>query len=153
MTDAASREAVERLHAAILEAWNRQDADGYASFFTVDAIVVGFDGSVMLGGVEIASQLASVFADHRVARYVRIVRGVRGLSADAVLLHAVVGMVPPGGDDVMEERNAVQILVAVREGKGWRARSLQNTPAQMDGRPEARESLTNELRAVLGQAV
>jgi hypothetical protein len=58
-----------------------------------------------------------------------------------------VGMIPPGGEDVMPDRHAIQLLVAMREHDGWRARSLQNTPAELHGRPEALEALTKELRA------
>jgi hypothetical protein len=39
----------------------------------------------------------------------------------------------------------------VRETDAWRAGSLQNTPAQLRGRPEAVEALTDELRAVDGR--
>ena len=152
MTGHTTTEDVERLYGAILDAWNRQDTDGYARYFRDDAIVVGFDGSEMQGRREIAEQLAAIFADHRVARYVRIVRSVRPVGADAALLHAVVGMIPPGGDDVMPDRHAVQLLVAVREGDAWRVRSLQNTPAELHGRPEAVEALTEELRAAIRQA-
>jgi uncharacterized protein (TIGR02246 family) len=150
MTALTGAEGVERLHRAILDAWNRQDAEAYASGFTDDAIVVGFDGSEMHGRAEIVEQLAAIFADHEVARYVRIVRGVRLIGAEAALLHAVVGMVPPGGSDVMPDRHAVQLLVAVRETGAWRAGSLQNTPAQLHGRPEAVRALTDELRAADG---
>src|SRR5215204_5828779 len=88
MTGHTTTEDVERLYGAILDAWNRQDADGYARYFGDDAIVVGFDGSEMQGRREIAEQLAAIFAVHRVARYVRIVRSVRPVGADAALLHA-----------------------------------------------------------------
>ena len=147
MAASTDAEGVERLHGAILEAWNRQDAEAYANCFRDDAIMVGFDGSEMRGRAEIAEQLAAVFADHQVARYVRIVRGVRRIGVEAALLHAVVGMVPPGGSDVMPDRHAVQLLVAVRETGAWLAGSLQNTPALLHGRPEAIEALTDELRA------
>jgi uncharacterized protein (TIGR02246 family) len=152
MTSGTTTQDLERLHGAILDAWNRQDADGYARYFGDDAIVVGFDGSEMQGRREIAEQLAAIFADHQVARYVRIVRSVQRVGADAALLHAAVGMIPPGGDDVIPDRHAVQLLVAVREGDAWRVRSLQNTPAELHGRPEAIEALTDELRVVLRQA-
>jgi uncharacterized protein (TIGR02246 family) len=152
MTTVTSAEDVEPLHGAILDAWNRQDAAGYASYFRDDAVVVGFDGSEMHGRDEIAEQLAAIFADHRVARYVRIVRGVRRIGVEAALLHAVVGMIPPGGDDVMPDRHAVQLLVAVQETGTWRACSLQNTPVELHGHPEAVEELTQELRAASGQA-
>ena len=152
MATVPGAEDVDRLHGAILDAWNRQDAKGYASCFSDDAVVVGFDGSEMHGRDQIAAQLAAIFADHHVARYVRIVRGVRRIGVDAALLHAVVGMVPPGGDDVMPARHAVQLLVAVQEAGAWRACSLQNTPVELHGRPEAVEALTEELRAAGGQA-
>ena len=108
------RDRLERLHGAIIEAWNRQDAEGYAALFAEDAIVVGFDGSEMSGRTEIAEQLAAIFADHQVPTYVRLVRGTGPLGSDAGLMHAVVGMIPPGGDDVMPERHAVQVLVVHR---------------------------------------
>jgi uncharacterized protein (TIGR02246 family) len=139
------------LHREILDAWNRQDAAGYASCFLDDALVIGFDGSEMHGRSHIAEQLASIFADHRVATYVRVVRSARRLDERTALLHAVVGMVPPGGDDVMPDRHAVQLLVGALDGGTWRAVSLQNTPAQLDGRPELVDALTEELRAAIGR--
>jgi uncharacterized protein (TIGR02246 family) len=143
----AETDAVSRLHADILAAWNRQDARAYAEQFTEAALVIGFDGSEMHGRDEIARQLGMIFADHEVATYVRIVRSVRAVSEGVALLHAVAGMVPPGGEDVMPDRNAVQLMLAVRSDEGWRALALQNTPARLDGRPDAAEELTEELRA------
>jgi len=142
--------AIEQLHGEILDAWNRQDGDAYAQCFTETAIVAGFDGSEMQGRDEIARQLRSIFADHQVATYVRIVRGVRSIGEDAALLHAVVGMVPPGGADVMPDRNAVQLLLVLRAADGaWRAQAFQNTAARFDGRPERAQALRQELRAAL----
>jgi uncharacterized protein (TIGR02246 family) len=137
------------LHRKILEAWNRQDAQAYAACFDDDALVVGFDGSEMHGRESIAEQLGTIFSDHQVATYVRVVRGVRRLADCTELLHAVVGMVPPGGDDVMPDRHAVQLLVGTRTNDEWRAVLFQNTPAQLHGRPEAVEALTEELRSAL----
>jgi uncharacterized protein (TIGR02246 family) len=145
--DGSPKDAVEALHGRILAAWNRADAAGYAEQFTDNAIVVGFDGSEMHGRGEIADQLEAVFADHQVASYVRIVRSVRAIGDGVALLHAIVGMVPPSGDDVKAERNAVQLLFAVRDDSGWRVAAFQNTPARLDGRPEAVEAMTEELRA------
>jgi uncharacterized protein (TIGR02246 family) len=143
--------AVERLHAEILDAWNRRDAAAYAKQFADDALVVGFDGSEMHGREEIAAQLEAIFADHQVASYVRLVRSVREIADGVALLHAVVGMLPPGGDDVMPDRNAVQLLLALRGADGWRAQAFQNTPARYDGRPEVAEALTDELRGAAGR--
>jgi uncharacterized protein (TIGR02246 family) len=149
MTGARGVADLAELHAAILGAWNRQDADAYADCFIDDALVIGFDGSEMHGSAGISEQLGAIFADHEVATYVRVVRMVRRLNEHTALLHAVVGMVPPGGEDVMPDRHAIQLLVGIRDGDGWRGVSFQNTPARLDGRPEAVEALTEELRTAL----
>ena len=144
MTDEA---AVSALYRQLLDAWNRQSAREYAVLFTDDANVVGFDGSQMNGRAEIESTLAAIFADHRTASYIGIVCSVRLLSPEVALLCAVVGMIPPDGADINPERNAVQSLVAQRHDGQWRIALFHNTPAKFDGRPEAADALTDELRA------
>jgi len=151
MTVPSEDDGLVGLHGEILDAWNQQDAAAYAGCFLDDALVIGFDGSEMHGRSEIEEQLRSIFADHQVATYVRVVRSTRRLAEDTALLHAVVGMIPPDGDDVMPDRHAVQLLVGTREGGTWRAASLQNTPAQLHGRPELVDALTEELRAAMGR--
>jgi uncharacterized protein (TIGR02246 family) len=42
-------EEVSALYHALLDAWNRHDAVGYAALFADDGYVVGFDGSEMKG--------------------------------------------------------------------------------------------------------
>ena len=74
---------------------------------------------------------------------------MRFLSANVALLRAVVGMVPPGESDLNPSVNAIQSLVAARDGGRWLAALFQNTPAAFHGRPELSESLTAELRAGL----
>jgi uncharacterized protein (TIGR02246 family) len=65
------------------------------------------------------------------------------------MLHAVAGLVPAGQSDLNSDLNAIQTLVARREDETWRIVQFQNTPAQFDGRPEAVEALTNELRGLV----
>jgi uncharacterized protein (TIGR02246 family) len=149
VTDPREADGLADLHGELLDAWNRQDAQAYADCFIDDALVIGFDGSEMHGRSAIAEQLVSIFADHQVATYVRVVRSTRQLDGRVALLHAVVGMVPPDGDDVMPNRHAVQLLVGTRDGDRWRAVSFQNTPAQLDGQAGAVDALTAELRAAL----
>jgi uncharacterized protein (TIGR02246 family) len=71
--------AVRELHASLLDSWNRRDAEGFASLFTAEGNVVGFDGSPVDGAVAIRHHLEQIFADHRPAAYVAIVREVRQL--------------------------------------------------------------------------
>ena len=44
---------LEKLHADLLIAWNKQDATKMASFFTDNGISIGFDGSQYNGKKEI----------------------------------------------------------------------------------------------------
>jgi hypothetical protein len=42
-------------------------------------------------------------------------------------------------------------LVVRKESEGWRIVLFQNTPARLDGRPEAVTAMSRELRAVAEQ--
>jgi len=141
--------AVRALYQQLLESWNRQDAATYAALFESEATVIGFDGSPMYGSGEIEATLRQIFADHVTAAYIGKVRSVRFLSPDIALLHAVVGMVPPGKSDINPAVNALQTLVAVSGDGRWHIAWFQNTPAQFHGRPEASEALSEELRQLL----
>ena len=127
------------LYDALIDAWNRRNADQYAELFEDDGAIIGFDGSEVVGREAIREHLRSIFKDHPTAGYVTKVREVRDLGG-VELLRAVAGMIPPGGGDLMPDRHAQQTLIA-------RDRIVfQNTPARFDGRPEAVEALTRELQ-------
>jgi uncharacterized protein (TIGR02246 family) len=108
--------------------------------------VVGFDGSQVEGRAAITEHISGIFADHVTAAYIVKVREVRRLAPDVALVRAVVGMIPPGQDDVNPDANAIQSLVATRRDGRWQINHFQNTPAAFHGRPELREVLTDELR-------
>ena len=148
--DPETQQALRR-YTSLLDAWNRRDADGFASLFTGSGSSVGFDGSQMNGREEIATTLRTIFADHATARYVASVREVRALGAGVVLVRAVVGMVPPGQSTLKPDVNAVQSVVVVTEGGRPAIALLHNTPAAFHGRPEAVKELTSELTDVLRQ--
>ncbi len=139
---------VRELYERLLAAWNRRSAADYAALFAADGNLVGFDGSPIDGRAEIEAHLASIFSHHPTAAYVSVVREVRMLSPDVVLLRAVVGMIPPGQSDLNPDANAVQTLVAARRDGRWRIELFHNTPAAFHGRPEERQQLTDELRRV-----
>jgi uncharacterized protein (TIGR02246 family) len=141
-------EEVSALYHALLDAWNRHDAAGYAALFADDGYVVGFDGSEMNGRDEIEQSLGAIFADHETGRYVGKVRAERVLAVEVALLGAVAGLVPAGKSDLDPQLNAIQTLVAKREDGRWRILQFQNTPAPFHGRPEDAEALTSELRAL-----
>jgi uncharacterized protein (TIGR02246 family) len=140
-------DAARDLYTRLLDAWNSHDAGAFAALFAPEGVSIGFDGSQATGD-EIREHLAAVFADHETAPYTARVREVRAIGADAVLLRAIAGMVPPGGDAVNPGANALQSLVAARAGEEWRVALFQNTPAQYHGRPDAVEEHTAEIERV-----
>jgi uncharacterized protein (TIGR02246 family) len=78
-----------------------------------------------------------------------IVREIRPLGPDAVLLRAVCGMSEPGAKTVIPAVNALQSLIAVRQNGEWQIDLFQNTPAAFHGRPDAVAALTEELNRAL----
>jgi uncharacterized protein (TIGR02246 family) len=142
-------ERVLTLYRQLLESWNTRNADTLAAAFSDEGSCVGFDGSMMNGRAEIASTLRGIFEHHPTARYVAKVREVRPLAPGVVLLRSVVGMVPPGKDELKPDVNAIQSLVIVTRGPDTKVALLQNTPAAFHGRPELAQQLTSELTDVL----
>ncbi|HWB85072.1 MAG TPA: SgcJ/EcaC family oxidoreductase [Bryobacteraceae bacterium] len=149
MDHSTAQREVAHLYQDLLDAWNHRDARAMAALFSEDSTVIGFDGSTMNGPAEIEASLAPIFAHHPTAAYISKVRSIRVLTDDVAVLHAVVGMVPPGKADINPAVNAIQILVAIRQNAAWRIATFQNTPAAFHGRPEVAEVLTAELRETL----
>jgi uncharacterized protein (TIGR02246 family) len=144
--------AVRALYDALLAAWNSADAATFSASFAADGETIGFDGSILAGQESIESELRRIFADHKTGTYVGIVRDVRRLSRDVAQVRSIAGLVPAGSADVKPELNAVQRLTAVRRDGEWKVALYQNTPAQLHGRPELVEAMTDELRRALGTA-
>jgi uncharacterized protein (TIGR02246 family) len=139
--------AARDLYARLIAAWNERDAARFAELFASDGSMIGFDGSQAIGP-EIREHLDQVFGDHPTAPYFAKVRGVRPLGESAAVLSAIVGMVPPGNDDVNPATNALHSLTAERGEDGWAIVLFQNTPAQYHGRPELVERHTAEIEAL-----
>jgi uncharacterized protein (TIGR02246 family) len=142
-------DAVTSLYRQLIEGWNAGDAAAMAAPIAPDGLVIGFDGSQMAGREAVEAELGRVFADHRTATYVTKVRSTAPLGPGAVLLHAVAGMVPPDGTEIVQDRNAIQTVVARRGVEGWEVALFQTTPAQFHGRPEDAAALTAELSELL----
>jgi len=149
-TDTTSSDRqIRRLYEQILIAWNQQDATAMAACFEEDGNLIGYDGSQADSRVAIEDHLRPIFADHPTAAYVAKVREIRMLSSNVGILRAVVGMIPPGSDDVNPAGNTIQTLVAVQNADGWQATLFQSTPAAWHGRPQDSAALTEELREVM----
>jgi uncharacterized protein (TIGR02246 family) len=147
-TQSADEAKVRALYHALMDAWNGRDARGYAALFMPEATVVGFDGSVMNSRALIEATLNEIFGHHQTPPYVSKIRSVRFPVPDTGVLSAVAGMIPPGQQDLNPALNAIQTLVAARQGNDWRIAVFQNTPAAFHGRPQLAEKLTEELREV-----
>jgi uncharacterized protein (TIGR02246 family) len=140
-------QAIVSVYTQLLSAWNAQDAAAMARLFADDGAQVGFDGSEAQGAQTIQQHLAPIFRDHPTKRFVHIVREVRQLTNDTALLRAVAGMVPRDSLELDESKNVIQSLVVRREAGSWRIALFQNTPAKLDGRPEAVAAMSKELKA------
>jgi uncharacterized protein (TIGR02246 family) len=145
----SSDHPIRRLYEQLLSAWNQQDAAAMAAQFEEDGNLVGFDGSQVDSRAAIEDHLRPIFADHPTAAYVAKVREIRMLGRDVGILRAVVGMIPPGSDDINPAGNTIQTLVAVEGTDGWRAALFQSTPAAWHGRSQDSAALTEELREVV----
>jgi uncharacterized protein (TIGR02246 family) len=139
---------IRALYARYLAGWNQRSGATVSGCFTDDGDVVGFDGSAHSGRLSIAADMRRLFADHPTPAYVGLVRSVRPVADGVAVLHAVAGMVPPGGDDLDPALHAVHTLIAVDDGGRWKIAVFQATPAQYHGRPDAVAALTAELQAV-----
>ncbi|MEC3967068.1 SgcJ/EcaC family oxidoreductase [Flagellimonas halotolerans] len=139
---------LEKLHADLLIAWNKQDATKMASFFTDNGISIGFDGSQYNGKKEIKAEIEKIFEHHQTADYIWKVKEVRFLNSEIAILRAIVGMRPPGQEEINPAANAIQTITAIKQNNVWRIELFQNTPAQFHGKPEKVEELTKELSAV-----
>jgi uncharacterized protein (TIGR02246 family) len=138
---------IRDLYGRMIAGWNAGDAAAMTRDFADDGQIVGFDGSEVSGREQIESYLAGIFANHKVASYVTLVREVRELAPDVTLLRAHAGMVPPGKSEINRATNAVQTLIAVRSGDRWQIALFQNTPASWHGREDDVNALTAELQA------
>jgi uncharacterized protein (TIGR02246 family) len=141
--------ATRELYQQLIVAWNKRNARDYALLFASNGSIVGFDGTQVNGQLEIGAHISEVVSHHQTAAYVTIVREVRQITSDVMLLRANAGMIPPGKDDINPEMMAVQSMVAARKGGKWEIALFQNTPAAFHGKPELSRNLCEELRAVM----
>ena len=149
MTSGSGDSEVRELYQNLLQRWNERDAAGMAGLYAEDGSQVGFDGSQLNGRAEIAEHLSQIFAEHKTAAYVGIVRELRLLSPEVALLRAVAGMLLDGATKLDPATNTVQSLVAVKKAGVWKVALFHNTPAAFHGRPQESEKLTDELRREL----
>lgn len=116
-----------------------------AEVLTSDAYVIGFDGSQMRGRDQVEKEITEIFEHYPTGQYVAAVKEVLELTADVVLLRAVVGMVPREHFELNSNLNTIQTCLMVKKENRWLIEQFQNTPAAFHGRPELTRDLTEEL--------
>ena len=124
----ADEAAVRDLYQELMDGWNRGSGDAFAAAFTEDGDLVAFDGTHFEGREEIAPFHQELFERcMKGTRLVGEVKGVRFLSDDVALIHAVGSTVMRGKSEPSPERDSIQTLVAVRQDDKWRLAAFQNT--------------------------
>ena len=125
----ADEAALRALYQQLMDGWNKGSGDAFASVFTEDGDLIGFDGTHLKGREEIAPFHQQLFDKWlKGSRLVGQVKDVRFLSPDVALMHAVGGTVMRGKTDPVPERDSIQTLVAIRQEDGeWRLAAFQNT--------------------------
>jgi uncharacterized protein (TIGR02246 family) len=137
---------IQSLYEQLIKSWNENNSENFSALFAEDGSIVGFDGSQANGKTEIQKHLSGIFADHRTASYVTVIREIRLVTPEVGILRSVVGMVPPGQKQINPATNAVQSMVAVKKNERFKIALFQNTPAAFHGRPEDAKRLTKELQ-------
>ncbi|UOQ84088.1 SgcJ/EcaC family oxidoreductase [Gracilibacillus salinarum] len=145
----AEHKKVESLYDQLIQAWNKRNAEDFAALFANKGEIIGFDGSQERSKERIYDHVAPIFRDHPTAPYVYVIKTAELLDDNTALLRTIAGMVPVGDKDIKSELNAHQSLLAVKEEGQWKIKLFQNTPAQIHGRPELVEQMTDELRKQL----
>lgn len=143
------QDEIKSLYQILIDTWNNRDAEGMAAQFAEQGVQIGFDGSKVIGREEIFSHLQPIFENHPTAPFITKVKDIRALGAEAAILHAIAGMIPPGKTEIEPSVNAHQTLVAVKKNNAWQVELFQNTPAQFHGRPELVEQMTEELNQLI----
>ena len=138
---------IRALYARFIAGWNQRSGVTVSSVFADDGEIIDLDGTLRSGRLSIAADMRRMFAEHATPTFVGIVRSVRSLTERVAVLHAVAGMVPPGGEAVEPALHTVHSLVAVEDGGRWKIAVLQSTPARYGGRAETLSALTAELEA------
>jgi uncharacterized protein (TIGR02246 family) len=142
--------ALRALYQQIMDGWNKGSGEAFAAPYCEDSDLVGFDGTHLKGRQEIASFHQQLFDKFlKGSRLVGKIRGIRFLTPDVAVMHAVGGTAMAGQSDIDPDRNSVHTLVAMKrsgDGGKWCLAAFQNTRAQYLGRPEQSQALTEELR-------
>jgi hypothetical protein len=119
MADASFDRELRSLHDQLLDPWNRRDASAMATLFAAQGNMIGFDGSMVDGTAGIEAHLEPIFASHPTPAF--IAKGAGRWGGNGIV----------AGD--------------CRDGAARKECSRRFRR----GRPELKEKMTEELRALM----
>src|SRR5215216_6736655 len=126
--DSADEAAVRALYQQLMDGWNQGSGDAFASVFTEDGDLVGFDGTHFKGRQEIAPFHQRLFDKWlKGSRLVGEVKDVRFLSPGVALMHALGGTVLRGRSEPRSRPSSPRAKRAVN-GASLRSRTLAYGP-------------------------
>jgi uncharacterized protein (TIGR02246 family) len=106
--------AVRDLYQQLMEAWNQGSGAAFASVFTEDGDLVGFDGAHLRGRDEIAPFHQQLFDKWLKGSRVGKVQDMRFLAPDVAVMHALGGTIMRGKSKPSPGRDSIQTLVATK---------------------------------------
>ena len=124
--DLKAKTRLERLMMNLEEAWNRSDAQAYASYFTEDASFVARGGVLWEGREEIQRQQTAAFAGplRYTILHFRAWR-VRFITSRVAIVHAAMEIVHPWNASLNGQLLASMVFTMVHED--WRVAAQHNS--------------------------
>jgi uncharacterized protein (TIGR02246 family) len=120
--------AVRDVYRQVMDGWNQGSGAAFASMFTDDGDLVGFDGVRFKGRHEIAPFHQQLFDKWlKGSRLVGKVEDVRFLGPDVAVMHVIGGTVMRGKSEPDPARDSIQTLVVTRQDGEWKVAAFQNT--------------------------
>ena len=115
-------EILERL----VDAWNRDDMDGFVALFTADATYVSGAGVLLKGSQAIRDGLSKQRGSGESDTVEITDASVSLVTSDVALVHSNWKM-PGRTDERLQSRKGIFTLVVIRDHDRWRIAALQNT--------------------------
>jgi uncharacterized protein (TIGR02246 family) len=134
-TASTDEAAVRDLYRQLMDGWNQGSGAAFASVFTKNGDLIGFDGTHLKGREEINSFHQELFDKWlEGTRLVGEVENVTFPAPDVAVVHAVGGTILSGKSTPVPERDSIQMLVATKRDGKWRFTAFQNTRIRRMGR-------------------
>lgn len=121
------RPIAEAITRHLEDAWNAGDGRAYGDPFAEDAGYITVLGHLIQSRSAIAGSHQSIFKTiYRNSTVRQKVIGARALTDDVIVAHVDIVLSVPSGH-IAGDHNAIQTLILVRQGEGWRVAHFQNT--------------------------